>query len=77
VRQGSARGARKRGEAPLTREVGVMLVFPTMWASAQSHREAGRLEGRDDRRAPLGSGNGTGRPRHMGQSTRKGEVGQV
>jgi hypothetical protein len=67
-------GGRKRG-APLTREVGVMPVFPATWARAKSCRAAEQLEGRDDRQAPLGSGNGTGRPRRMGQLAGRDEMG--
>jgi hypothetical protein len=71
VRQGSARRGRKRGVAPLTREVGVMPVFPATWACVEARRAAELLEGRDDRRASLGSGSGTGRPRCMGQRVGK------
>jgi hypothetical protein len=48
-----------------------MLVFPATWACAEPHRATGRLEGRDDRRAPLGSGSGAERLWRMGQRTGK------
>jgi hypothetical protein len=70
VRQESAQRGRKRGEAPLRTVCvwggGVEPDFPTTWASMESRGVARRLKGRDDRRAPLGSDNGMGRPRRMG-----------
>jgi hypothetical protein len=41
VRQGSVQRGRKRGEMPLTMEVGVKSVFSTTWASAESRGAVG------------------------------------
>jgi hypothetical protein len=77
ARQGSACRGRKGGEAPLTREVcvggGVMPIFPATWVCAEPRRAVGRLEGRDDRQAPLGGGSRTGHLQRMG----KDEVGRA